>query len=155
MSVKVTGKGTRGAVFPKFLAKLGNGFMVGRVRKGSARGAGGSPLLVLYTRGAKSGQERAVVLGYLEEGPHSWLIIASTSGASWNPSWLYNLAKDPDAAIELSGAARIDVRAETLEGEELTAAWKRIEAVAPAYAKYRTKTDREIPVVRLRTRATA
>jgi hypothetical protein len=42
------------------------------------------------------------------------------------------------------------VRAETLEGDDLAAAWERLGREAPEYPKYFTKTDREIPVVRLR-----
>ncbi len=47
------------------------------------------------------------------------------------------------------------MRAESVEGADLAAAWERIAAEAPQYAAYRTKTDREIAVVRLRERATA
>jgi hypothetical protein len=45
------------------------------------------------------------------------------------------------------------VRAETLEGTDLAAAWERLEREAPEYPKYRTKTDREIAIVRLRSRS--
>jgi deazaflavin-dependent oxidoreductase (nitroreductase family) len=155
MSVKVPGKGTKGTPFPKFMAKLGNGFVLRRVRGGGMKGAGGMPVMVLHTRGAKTGQDRSVALGYIEEAPDSWLIVASTGGASWNPAWLHNLAKDPDAAIEFTGGRRVDVRGESLEGDALAAAWKRIEVDAPPYAAYRTKTDREITVVRLRARPAA
>ena len=82
-------------------------------------------------------------------------IIASTGGASWNPAWLHNLAKDPDATIEFGDGRRSPVRAESLDGADLEAAWKRIEAEATQYADYRTKTDREITVVRLRERPAA
>ena len=154
MTVKVPGKGTKGTPFPKFLAKLGNGFVLRRVKGGGMKGAGGMPVMVLHTKGAKSGQDRQVAIGYIEESPDAWLIIASTGGASWNPAWLHNLAKDPDAAIEFTGGRRVEVRAESLEGADLAAAWERIAAEAPQYAAYRTKTDREIAVVRLRERAT-
>jgi hypothetical protein len=42
------------------------------------------------------------------------------------------------------------VQAESLRGEERAAAWQRITAVASNYADYQAKTDREIPVIRLR-----
>ena len=36
-----------------------------------------------------------------------------------------------------------------LSGEERAAAWQRITAASPRYAGYATKTDREIPIIRL------
>jgi deazaflavin-dependent oxidoreductase (nitroreductase family) len=155
MTVKVPGKGTKGTPFPKFMAKLSNGFVLRRVKGGGMKGAGGMPVMVLHTKGAKSGQDRQVALGYIEEPPDAWLIIASTGGASWNPAWLHNLAKDPDATIEFTGGRRVNVRAESVDGPDLEAAWKRIEAEAKQYSDYRTKTDREIAVVRLRERPAA
>jgi deazaflavin-dependent oxidoreductase (nitroreductase family) len=155
MTVKVPGKGSKGVPFPKFMAKMGNGFVLRRVRSGGMKGAGGTPVFVLHTKGAKSGQDRQVALGYFEEPPDAWLIVASAGGASWNPAWLHNLAKDPNATIEFTGGRRVDVLAETLEGDALTSAWARIAAEAPQYAGYRPKTDREISVVRLRARAAA
>jgi hypothetical protein len=41
------------------------------------------------------------------------------------------------------------VVAESLKGSEREAALGRVAAVAPRYAAYQKKTDREIPVVRL------
>jgi deazaflavin-dependent oxidoreductase (nitroreductase family) len=134
------------------MARITSRMSVRRFRGGAMREIRGMPLLLLETRGARSGQVRQATLGYLEDGSGSWLIIASTAGANWNPSWLHNLAKDPDATIELVGGRRIPVRAETLEGPDLEAAWRRVEQVARPYADYRTKTDREISVVRLRER---
>jgi F420H(2)-dependent quinone reductase len=76
-------------------------------------------------------------------------VIASLGGASRQPGWMYNLAKEPHATVEFYGGRRLDVEARTLSGEDREAAWKRIERDAPEYAKYLTKTDREIPVARL------
>ncbi len=155
MTVKVPAKGTRGTRFPKFMARLTNGMMVGQFRRGRSRVVAGTPTLILETHGAKTGQPRQAVLGYLAEPPDAWLIIGSTGGASWNPAWLHNLAKDPNATIDFGDDRRVAVRAETVQGPDLEAAWKRIEAEAKQYSDYRTKTDRQIPVVRLRERPTA
>ena len=152
MSVKVPPSGTRGTRFPRLLARLGNRFMVGQFRRGRGRTQGGLPTLLLETIGAQSGERRVAVLGYLEDGPDAWLVIAAMAGAARHPSWLYNLARYPDATIELEGGRRVDVRAETLEGADLAAAWTRIGVDAPEFVVYRSKTDRELPVVRLRQR---
>ena len=86
------------------------------------------PNLILETRGARSGQTRQAIVGYLAEPPDAWLVIASSGGATWNPAWLHNLAKDPEATLDFGDGRRVDVRAESVEGSDLDAAWKRIEA---------------------------
>ncbi len=155
MTVKVPGKGTRGTPYPKFMARFSNGFVVRQFRSGRSRSVRGMSTLILETRGAKSGQVRQAVLGYLPEPPDAWLIIGSAGGANWNPAWLHNLAKDPEATIDFGEGRRVAVRAESVEGSDLEAAWKRIEAEAKLYSDYRSKTDRQIPVVRLRERPAA
>jgi deazaflavin-dependent oxidoreductase (nitroreductase family) len=143
-------------LFPRFLARIGNRMMVRQFRrKGGAKTQGGVDALVLETVGAKSGEIRRAVLGYLEESPESWLVIASAIGAARHPAWLLNLASNPEVSVEFGDGRRVDVRAETLEGSERTQAWERIAVDAPEYVKYGSKTDREIPVVRLRARSTS
>jgi deazaflavin-dependent oxidoreductase (nitroreductase family) len=151
MSVKVPPRGTRGAFFPRVLAGFASR-MISRQfrRRGGAQTQGGLHALLLATRGAKSGQIRHAVLGYIEETPDSWLVIASAVGAARHPSWLHNLAKDPEATVDFGDGKAIGVRAESVEGSELPAAWDRIAVDAPEYVKYRSKTDRDMPVVRLR-----
>ena len=138
--------------FPRFLAGLGNRFMLWQFGRGGARTQGGVSTLMLETVGARSGKPRRAVLGYLAEGDDSWLVIAALAGAARHPAWLHNLAAQPDAIVQFDDGRRIDVRSETLDGNDLVAAWQRIAKDAPEFIKYRSKTDREIPVVRLRTR---
>jgi deazaflavin-dependent oxidoreductase (nitroreductase family) len=110
------------------------------------------PTLLLEAVGAKSGESRPVVLGYLTDGDQGWFIIASLAGAARQPGWLYNLAAHPEAAIEFPDGRRFEVVASSASGADAAAAWERIERDAPGYAAYRTKTDREIAIVRLRRR---
>jgi deazaflavin-dependent oxidoreductase (nitroreductase family) len=152
MTVKVPSKGTRGVPFPHFLMAFGNRMTIRRFRRSGARTAGGVSSLLLETRGAKSGKPRVALLGYIDEGGGSWLVVASAAGASWHPAWLYNLAHQPEATIEFDDGRRIPVRAETLDGAQLDDAWARIAKDAPEYVAYRSKTDRDIPVVRLHQR---
>lgn len=63
------------------------------------------------------------MLGYVEEAPAAWLVVASLAGAARHPSWLYNLGREPRATIEFGDGRRVDVVAETLDGPDLTAAW--------------------------------
>jgi deazaflavin-dependent oxidoreductase (nitroreductase family) len=136
--------------FPRFLARLGNRFMLWQFRRGGARTRGGVDTLLLETVGARSGDRRRSVLGYLADGDDAWLVIAALAGAARHPAWLHNLASQPDATIEFDDGRRVDVRAETLHGPDRDAAWERISRDAPEFIEYRSKTDREIPIVRLR-----
>jgi deazaflavin-dependent oxidoreductase (nitroreductase family) len=134
------------------MARFGNGMMVRRFRRGAVQSTRGMKNLLLETSGAKSGTPRPVILGYLPEGENAWLIVASVAGSSRQPDWLYNLAAHPGSTIEFPDGQRVEVRAATLEGTDAEAAWERIRREAPAYYAYRSKTDREIPIVHLTRR---
>ena len=118
-------------------------------RPGELWTAGGLHSFVLETTGARTGLVRHAVLGYLDEGNDGWLVIASKGGAPTNPAWVANLAKEADATVVLADGRRWPVRAERLAGEELERAWQRIAEEAPEYPVYRSRTTREIPVIRL------
>jgi deazaflavin-dependent oxidoreductase (nitroreductase family) len=151
MTVKVPPPGTRGLWLPRFLARFGNGMMLRSFRKGGARTQGGIATLMLETMGAKTGEVRQSILGFLPDGDDAWLVIASLAGTARNPAWLHNLAAQPEATIQLEDGRRIHVRAETVDGADLAAVWQRLETEAPEYPKYKTKTDRVVAIVRLRS----
>jgi len=109
----------------------------------------GLRLLRLTTIGARSSQPRRSTLGYFAESDKSWVIIGSAAGAAKHPGWVYNLAKHPDQVWVELDRQKIKVRPETLKGEERAEMWRRIVQAAPNYKSYETKTDREIPLVRL------
>ncbi len=111
----------------------------------------GLPLLRLTTVGARSGQPRRSTLGYFEDGGPAWVIVGSAGGAAKHPAWVYNIAKHPDQVwVQLSNSSHnVKVRPERLTGEERAAMWQRIVQASPGYASYQTKTDREIPLLRL------
>ena len=154
--VEVPPRGSRGTPFPRLLARFGNRMVVRQFRKkGTARTQGGLHAFLLETTGAQTGETRRAVLGYIEASDDAWLVIASAVGAARHPAWLHNLAKTPDATIDFGGGRRVPVRARTLAGAELDAAWDRIGREAPEYTRYQAKTDRAIPVVRLEARTTS
>jgi deazaflavin-dependent oxidoreductase (nitroreductase family) len=156
MSVQIPPSGTRGAFFPRFpswLAERLNRMAAHRFRQKGGSSVRGVPSVILETTGAKSGVPRQAIVGHVAYGPDTWLIIASAAGAARHPQWLFNLAKDPVATLEFGDGHIVAVKAETLTGPELEAAWGTIASAAPGYVGYRTKTDREIPVVLLRRAA--
>jgi len=155
--IRVNTVGTRGARVATPLVKL-----IGRWQMRTYRRSGeqrvsksvGFPVVLLTTRGAKTGKERTAPLGGFAEGDNAWLVAASIGGAARHPSWFLNMAKHPDDIWLEVGGERFKVRGESLEGQERAEALARIAKIAPRYGKYQEKTDREIPIVRL-TRAAA
>jgi deazaflavin-dependent oxidoreductase (nitroreductase family) len=136
--------GTRGAWQPRgLLVKLGNKLAMGRIRRKPG------DLLILTTIGRKSGAERESPLRWFPD-PDGWLIVASAGGAPANPAWYYNLKANPDKVKVRIGGETTAVTAEQLHGDEYAAAWQMITSTAGQFAGYQQKTDREIPVIRLR-----
>ena len=147
-----TPAGSRGVSQPGFAKQFLKLFSAGRIRKTGKFGE--LPSLVLTTLGSKSGLERTTPLAYFPADGGGWLIVASFAGAVKNPSWYYNLAAHPEqVSIEFSGRTEA-VMAEQLHGPERDAAWRQITAESQRFADYQDKTDRELPVIRLRTRQT-
>ena len=108
----------------------------------------GSPCLLLDTLGRRSGQWRRTVLLYGRDG-EDYLIVASQGGADQHPSWYLNLTDHPDVRLRV-GPERFTARAETLSAPEKARVWPHLLEVWPPYAEYQAKTERDIPVVRLR-----
>lgn len=107
------------------------------------------PLVLLTTKGAKSGEERVVALGGFQEGDDSWLIVASKGGSKTHPAWLNNMVKHPENIWLEVGKRKMKVHAEALTGAAREEAYGRIAAEAPNYGEYPKKTDRVIPVIKL------
>jgi len=110
----------------------------------------GIPLLLLHSKGARSGQERVNPLAYQPVGD-AFAIFASKGGAPPNPDWYYNLVAHPEARVEV-GTDTIEVTAHVAEGKEREDIWERQKQQVPAFAGYERKTDRVIPVIVLARR---
>jgi deazaflavin-dependent oxidoreductase (nitroreductase family) len=156
-NIPIPPRGTKGTNMPggAFLMRLAKPLMDRQV-DGLRRAPGpepkvamGLPVLLLTTVGAKSGIERTHVLGGFADGPDAWLVVASKSGAATHPAWFINLAKNPDKVWIQVGNRKMHARVESLAGADRENAYARVVAVAPRYADYLKKTDREIPVLRI------
>ena len=108
----------------------------------------GALVLLLHTRGAKTGQERVNPVVYQALGD-ALAIFASKGGSPTNPDWYHNLKANPDDVKVEVGTDTIDVRARVLEGEEREPIWEKQKQLMPGFAEYERKTSREIPVVLL------
>lgn len=150
MAFQKTPAGTRGASMPGASSPVAKWINNQMIRRGRRKGrAMGMNVLVLTTTGAKTGQRRETLLGYVPDGDSAWLVTASFGGSAKNPAWYHNLAAHPDQAQVEVGGRKVKVTAAQLSGAEREAAWQRFVAANGRYAGYVTKTDREIPVIRL------
>lgn len=104
----------------------------------------GKPVIILSSRGAKSGKIRKTPLMRVEHDG-KYAVVASQGGAPKHPTWYYNLVADPLVELQ-DGAVRQDMTARELTGDEKVRWWERAVAAWPDYAAYQEKTDREIPV---------
>jgi deazaflavin-dependent oxidoreductase (nitroreductase family) len=153
MAIEIPPAGTKGARKPPS-GPLGRllGRVVMQLHRLTGNQVAGQKLLYLTTVGAKSGQRRTAPVMRFDDGPDTWLIVASRGGTADHPAWFYNLAKQPDQVeIEIDGR-RLAVTPRRLTGEERAVAWERIKRERKNFAGYERKTDREIPVIRLTPR---
>nr|WP_323747673.1 nitroreductase family deazaflavin-dependent oxidoreductase [Catenulispora rubra] len=113
----------------------------------------GLPIVVLTTRGAKTGKIRKIPLMRVEhEGRYA--AVASKGGFPQHPVWYFNVTSDPHVELQ-DGAARLEMTAREITGDEKAEWWERAVAAYPAYAEYQEKTDRVIPVFVLEPRPPA
>ena len=104
----------------------------------------GMPVVVVTSRGAKSGKLRKNPVMRVESGAR-YAAVASQGGSPAHPVWYYNFVADPHVELQ-DGPVRMDMTARLVTGEEKATWWKRAVAAYPDYSDYQKKTTREIPV---------
>ena len=107
----------------------------------------GAPLLLLTTKGAKSGKTRVNPMMYLPNGDRMF-VFASKGGAPTNPDWYHNLVADPEVAVEV-GTETFPAKATVITCKERDDIYAKQAALYPGFAEYEKKTTRKIPVVAL------
>ena len=105
----------------------------------------GMPVIIVTTRGNKSGRIRKTPLMRVEHDGE-YALVASMGGAPTHPVWYYNLTADPDAVMIQDGPEPFDVEVRELDGDERAQWWERAVAAYPPYAEYQERTQRTIPV---------
>jgi len=105
----------------------------------------GTTILILFTKGRKTGEPRSHALIFREHGD-AYLVVASKGGSDTPPAWFVNLQADPDVEVQIKGD-RFRARARVATPAEKPEVWARMTEVWPDYDEYQKKTDREIPVV--------
>jgi deazaflavin-dependent oxidoreductase (nitroreductase family) len=110
----------------------------------------GAPMVLVHSKGAKSGDARIHPLVFQAVG-ESFAIFASAAGAPKSPAWYHNLVANPETTIEV-GTETIEVAARETEGEERDAIWATQKERMSNFAEYEAKTTRTIPVLLLERR---
>lgn len=141
----------RRAVSPFMSSTFGdfNRQLVEHLRSHGGRATGGPfqgrDLLILTTKGAKSGETRTTPLVYSRDGDRL-VIVASKGGAPTHPAWFHNLKAHPVVTVELLGD-KFEAHARVMDGEEYERLYARHAEINPGFNDYRRKTSRKIPVV--------
>ncbi len=104
-----------------------------------------TPLLILTTKGAKSGEPRVHPLAYSTDGDR-YVVIASKGGAPTNPQWYHNVVANPDVTVEI-GNEKFEAKASVAEGEERQRLFDNQAAIMPGFADYQRNTTRILPVI--------
>jgi len=107
--------------------------------------------LLLTTIGRTSGQERSVIIGYVEDGANL-VALAMNGWDEGDPSWHLNLAAHPDAMVRLAGQPARPVRAHQADGEERARLWQLWLVVDPKLDAYAGLRSTITPVVILEPR---
>jgi deazaflavin-dependent oxidoreductase (nitroreductase family) len=110
----------------------------------------GMPLLLLTTKGARTGLDRTWPLAYMADDDR-WVVFAGNGGRPDRPAWYHNLVAEPNATIEV-GAETIPVRATVTEGAQRADLWTRQLAVVPYLERMQETAPGPIPVVVLSRR---
>jgi deazaflavin-dependent oxidoreductase (nitroreductase family) len=108
--------------------------------------------VLLRTIGRRSGDEHKVALPFWRDAQGDRIVVASFAGAPKDPAWFLNLTDttvNPEVLVRVQGGSFWS-RPEVLDGEDYAVTWDRLVLDRPHYVDYKTKTDRRIPLVRLR-----
>ena len=108
----------------------------------------GVPTLLLTTTGRSSGAPRMLPLIYGKDGDEH-IIVASKGGYPDHPAWYTNIEASNAVQVQVA-ADKFSATAELVEGDDRARIWQVMAEIWPPYNEYQAKTDREIPVVRLR-----
>ena len=108
--------------------------------------------LLLTTVGRKSGRERRVILGYLEDGPNI-VALAMNGWDERHPAWWLNLEAHPDAIVRLAHQRQRPVHARLATDGEREQLWQRWLAIEPEIDAFGHRRSMETPVVVLEPRA--
>ena len=102
--------------------------------------------LKLTATGRKSGRDRSVILGYLEDG-NDYVVLAMNGWDEGHPSWWLNLQEHPEASVSVAHAGSFPVHARRASGAERDRQWKRWAQVDVGLDELADRRQTETPVI--------
>ena len=108
---------------------------------------GWESLILLTTKGAKTGETRIIPLMHVPY-ENAVLAVASKGGAVKDPDWYRNVLAHPNVTVEV-GNEKFETTARVLSGTEREKAFEKAVEVFAPYGEYQKKAPREIPIIAL------
>ena len=109
---------------------------------------GTQTILLLHSRGHKSGKEYVTPIAYFYTDGF-YFLIGSNWGKEQNAGWYYNLLAQPRTTIEVKGRT-VSVEVRLAEGPQYDRLWEYAVQHHPPYLHYKEMTKRHIPIVMLK-----
>ena len=108
-----------------------------------------TPVMLLTTKGAKSGQPRSLPLLYIADGDQL-ILMASNYGRTSHPAWFRNLVANPTVDVLAGKHSGRYTATEITDPAERERAWALAIDLYAGYGDYEKRAgDRTIPLVRL------
>ncbi len=107
----------------------------------------------LTTIGRRTGKERGVMVGYLEDGPNL-VTMAMNGWGDGDPAWWLNLQANPDIQVNVAGASLL-VTGRAAEGAERERLWSRWRVIDEGLDSLAARRSTETAVVVLEPREAA
>jgi deazaflavin-dependent oxidoreductase (nitroreductase family) len=101
--------------------------------------------LRLTATGRRSGAQRTVLLGYVQDGPRL-VTLAMNGWAQGEPAWWLNVQADPDVTIDTGDGPR-PARVHGAQGDERARLWARWQEVDKKLDGYAARRPSETAVV--------
>lgn len=107
----------------------------------------GHPLLIMISRGAKSGERRRAILTFTRDAG-DYVVAGTASGAPTTPAWVQNVRENPSVEIEAENRT-FEATARVVDDDDRERLWKQHVEALPHFADYPEKSRRTIPIVRI------
>ena len=107
--------------------------------------AAGTPVIILTTRGARSGEPRTSHLLGIPVGD-TLALIGTNFAEARTPSWVHNLLDHPRATVSYRGS-QVGVTAREVTGAEYEQVFAAAALLYPGYRVYRTRLTDRVPRV--------
>ena len=108
----------------------------------------GHPLLIMTSKGARTGTPRRAILTYHRDGD-DYIVAGTAGGAPTTPSWVHNVQADPVVTVEVDNQHLDATASSIVEGAERDRLWDDHVRALPWFVDYPAQTGRLIPMIRL------